>query len=921
MAHSRSLRIAALAELAVPLLLFSVLAWGYGGSSEVGWQEARRLDAVTRGGQGAELGFLSSSPAYEAVLGVWLSVRREAAWARRLSLFVGLIAIATVWAAGKALFGGAEGVVAATLLALNPLFYRHTHSVSSQPFFWAAALASTALWRSALSRGGVHRWVAYLVTAALALYAGSLGVALVGVQVAMSVWRVLAPTRRDRPIRRPILEVVGAAVLLAGLAVPRVLTAMGSPGPALAPGEKVTGVTLDVLDQAYRELAGGAGFAATSLGVLAVIGLVTSVRKRVVRSRGVGRVIVDKRRRRPALCLFWTILVGILVASLLTVPFARSLRSVHLQGLLPFFLMLSARGIVEAAALIRRLTRTLLGLTVPASALGVALSVALLASASLDSIRRQRVDASVAGGWRHVGERLAACLTLGGDAIVLPSEAGPAIRWNTPALAAASFVEARPAAVGPTTICLIATVDGLPSPPEGLLEACDQRLQEVDRYLFPGRTGFFSLRASTGLASVARQLLAAQDRLQDDAASPEALRDLADACADGGAMEEARRALRRIMDSDQATAEDLVFLGVVDERLGLPAQALEHYGAALEREPQIALAHARVGVILASRGDAKAAKEHLELALELQPTDSEALAALTELLSVEGSGVPPAQLSAELDHLRPDVPMNRAFGVRFEVLGYTPADTAVAPGEPFDLTYYIRCLRPLPMGHQVRHRLVGGGLRVSFQSVDSADSASLAGARPGETVRVRCSLGVEWSTSGASGRLELGLARPDGSLLPVAGYGSAWLPVTELRAATAEFGEPVEVVAGQDLDRRTGFALPDGLSVSPGGAWKEFVLGPGRFRLRVEARGMPAAGEWPVMSMEIDGTEKRRVTVSTNTWAEYSCSVGEGGRRVRVGLRFLNDHYDAVTGEDRNLIVSNIKLVEETTLLTLAPVD
>jgi hypothetical protein len=71
----------------------------------------------------------------------------------------------------------------------------------------------------------------------------------------------------------------------------------------------------------------------------------------------------------------------------------------------------------------------------------------------------------------------------------------------------------------------------------------------------------------------------------------------------------------------------------------------------------------------------------------------------------------------------------------------------------------------------------------------------------------------------------------------------------------------------------------------------------------------------------VDGTEKRRVNVSASAWAEYSCSLGEGGKRVRVALRFLNDYYNAVTGEDRNLIVGSVQLVQETTVLALAPTE
>ncbi len=915
---SRS-RVSLLVEIAVPVVLYGVLAWGYGGPADVGWREARHLEVGVRGSTEADREVSVSSPVYHALLRRWLDVRQDGSWGRRFSFVMGLCAVAAVWAAGRTLFGAAEGVTFALLFVLNPLTYRYTHAVSPHACFWALAAASVALWYSMLNRGGPVRWGLYTLAAAGTLYAGWLGFAVVGTQVAMAVWRVAVPSRRERPVRRPILEVAAASIVLVGLAVPRVLQHASSPGPRMPSGAKVTGVTLDLLDGAYRDLAGGGGFAAISLGVLALAGLIASVRKRVVRSRGIGRVYVDKRRRRPAVCVFWTLVTGILTASLLTVPFTRSLRPEHLHGLLPFFLLLSARGIVEIASIVRRVTRSLLGITAPRTVFAGVLSVALVVLSFLDNVRRQQVEGATSRGWRHAGERLAACVRLGGKLLVLPAEAAPAVRWNTPALRDAQFPAATPSDIGPGTICLIATVDDVPPVPETLQSVSGERLQEVDRYLFPNRKGFFSLRASTGVASVARRLLAARDLLGDDPMSPRALRDFADACADGGALDDARGALQQLLATEQASAEDLVFLGLLEEHAGLEKEAVGRYQNALNSNSDLALAQTRIGRILAARGELAAARTRLERALAILPTDVEALASLADILATQGQETALVGVQTELDRLRPAVRIDRAFGARIAVLGYTPGDTAVAQGEPLELSHHLRCLRPIPPGHQVRHRIVGAGVRVSYQSVEFEDSASVAGCRPGETMVVDCSVGAEWTASGGTGQLQLGLAGPDGALLPVAGLGDAWLPIASLRVNVGEVEEPVASVPAQDLEKSTGFMMTDGLSVSPAGAWTEFVLGPGRWRVVVEARGMPAGGDWPIMSIEVDGSPNCQATVATSSWHGYSCPVGEGPGRVRVNVKFLNDYYDAVTGEDRNVVVSAINLVQETRLLVLEP--
>ncbi len=916
---------ATILSLAFPVVFFLVVAWGYKGPSEVDSREAWYLDTAVRGGRGLEdqLAFSASSPAYQMLLRLWMLRGADVRWARQLSLWLGVAGVISIWGAGRALFGVADGVAAALLVGLSPLYFHHTHLASPLPLFWCLGAASVGLWHFSLRGRALYQRGLYVIAAVLVVHAGPLGAALVAVQVAMALWRVLAPTRREAPARRPVLHVVVTSVVLIALIVPRVAAGIRHPGPPMATGQKVTGITGGLLARAYQDLAGGAGFGPAALGALAFVGVVVSVRKRMVKSRILGRVYVDKRRRRPVLCLLWTVVAGVLAASLFTVPMARSLEVHHLHGILPFVLLLGARGVVVAAAGVGRLVRSLFGITMPSEVLSGAIALALLLPTSLDAFRRERVAATAGGeGWRHVGERVVQCLKLGGQLLVLPRQAAAALRWNTDALPEIAEAKPSPSDIGPGTLCLVAVLDELPPVPENLQRACEERLQEVDRYTCPAVRGFFSLRADRGTASVARRMLAALARLEADPGSVDAARELAEAYLDARLAGDARSILENIATSEQFTAQDVLQLALIEERMGLPGVAFERYGDVLRLQPECAQAHARLGAILAARGELRESRAHLEESLRLLPLNVEAMETLGGVLAAQGDREAESRLVAELGALEPAVRADGEFAGRFSLKGYSPHEgTVSSQEEPLAVAYYLQCLRPVPAGHSLRHRLVGKGIGLSHQTVSPGDSAVLAAARPGETVVVGCELGVTWSAASGKGELQLGMTSPDGLLLPAGGVAGAWLPVAVLTVRIGEAREPVKVVEASSLQRDRGSLLVDGLSVSRDGAWTEFSLPSGWWKVTVVARGVPAGGEWPRMAIDVDGEERTRMAVADQQWLELSCPIGEGPGEVRLGVRFLNTYYNRATGENRGLVVREVRLAEEPRLLVMSALE
>ncbi|UCH77760.1 MAG: DUF2723 domain-containing protein [Candidatus Coatesbacteria bacterium] len=79
-----------------------------------------------------------------------------------------------------------------------------------------------------------------------------------------------------------------------------------------------------------------------------------------------------------------------------------------------------------------------------------------------------------------------------------------------------------------------------------------------------------------------------------------------------------------------------------------------------------------------------------------------------------------------------------------------------------------------------------------------------------------------------------------------------------------------------------------------------------RYVLSVQARGVPARGQYPEMELVVGEEPARRTVVDSDYWgfyeAEYELKRGE----TEVTIAFKNDFYDAETGENRDLFVNRV---------------
>ncbi|MCX7013877.1 MAG: endo-1,4-beta-xylanase [Candidatus Sumerlaeota bacterium] len=95
------------------------------------------------------------------------------------------------------------------------------------------------------------------------------------------------------------------------------------------------------------------------------------------------------------------------------------------------------------------------------------------------------------------------------------------------------------------------------------------------------------------------------------------------------------------------------------------------------------------------------------------------------------------------------------------------------------------------------------------------------------------------------------------------------------------------------------------------GEWGDYVetISPGAYRLAVEAKGSPAAGQWPIMAVVVDGESVDRTEVQTPALKVFAFSLNLKAGHHRVTVQFMNDLL--ANGEDRNLYVKRMTLESE----------
>jgi len=158
----------------------------------------------------------SSPPLYYLLGWLWTHVFGTGeVGLRSLSALLGTATIPIVWALARRIGGAPAGVVAAVIVAVNPMLVWFSQEARAYALLVALAALATLLWLRALERPAPGRAAAWGIAAALAVATHYYAIFLVGPQ---ALWLVLrAPGMRTRAAA--LAPLAGAFVALAPLAL------------------------------------------------------------------------------------------------------------------------------------------------------------------------------------------------------------------------------------------------------------------------------------------------------------------------------------------------------------------------------------------------------------------------------------------------------------------------------------------------------------------------------------------------------------------------------------------------------------------------------------------------------------------------------------------------------------------------------
>lgn len=83
--------------------------------------------------------------------------------------------------------------------------------------------------------------------------------------------------------------------------------------------------------------------------------------------------------------------------------------------------------------------------------------------------------------------------------------------------------------------------------------------------------------------------------------------------------------------------------------------------------------------------------------------------------------------------------------------------------------------------------------------------------------------------------------------------------------------------------------------------------------LSIFARADKAKGEWPTVTVSIDGTPIGSITVNSTSEKKFYLPISVDPGQVNLQLSYMNDFYDPNAHQDRNLYISHIKVVAQGT--------
>ena len=227
--HSRSIRYHLYQWLPITLLItLSAVLYFYRINDEGLW-----IDELTSI-EDAQASFaqLTSNlvrPLYYILLRVWMNFGNSDAWLRSLSVIFAIAAIFLLYRLGRRLFGEQEGLIAASMMALSPLFINHAQEVRMYAVSVCLGVAGTLCLANAVtgkdsedpSHASLAGWCAFRLLATLT----------VPLNITLLLPDIVSYWLRFRQRRSALIRFGGWLALLLLLWAPCVLTVLRATSP------------------------------------------------------------------------------------------------------------------------------------------------------------------------------------------------------------------------------------------------------------------------------------------------------------------------------------------------------------------------------------------------------------------------------------------------------------------------------------------------------------------------------------------------------------------------------------------------------------------------------------------------------------------------------------------------------------------
>lgn len=861
--------------------------------------------------------------------------------ARRVSWAATTLAVAAIIAAGWTLFSAPTGL-AAGLLAVGAMrMLSAAQFIGTDAFLLLFQGVTIALFGLGLRSNRWAVWIALFGVSLAAALSGFQSVVLLLAVTAVGAAYVSSPGKHTESSHTlPIWQFVSTIPLAFVLSAFWVVTWVLGSRDANLPIAKPPIMSFKYFFFVHSYLLGHAPWAIRLMGAAAVVGIIGSLRKRVVRIEKLRRVYVDKRSRRPMFFLLFWLLLGLPALNLLLFNARRVQDPVVLNTLVLPLLLITAQGITLLAEWLQKGLRRLVGVRLPA--LIVLLIIAGPICWFCQEPARQtyvgyKIHMPESTHWEETSSFLRPRVGLAQDAIIAPSWAGALVRnalgdlfsdLRVSAPTLRSHVDSL-VRESPSAWAIIYQSEIYPPIPERVRHVIDDRFEEVTR--FQGSHGVTIIVMATPWLHVSEtQWNLEQERLTlGGEEGAQARLNLARLYLDAGNTDVAARELGQLVAESPTNFDALMELAALREREGKKGHAVNLYRRAANADSTSADAHFRLGRVHMAVGRLPAAINELERALELDPQELAAAQLLAEAyISVDRSG-DAARLQELVEEMGGRIILEYEFGRIIGVRSLEIPAGSWGLGEEIELGLEWTVVRPAAGEFKPDLYLSGGTSRLLIKpprggwQLSVPDSGMATGQRSVDFLPLQLTYS------------ELPVSYPDYSelSLDILDASNQPLPVTDRRGERLtdakigtiigwrESGREREVVEAEEMEQHPGFQVPGGINVTDIGLFHTLRFPGGPLMLEIMARGVPAGGQWPRMIVELSDHKVADIEVNERDWRTYRVSVAPppGSRPVRI--RFPNDYINPTTGEDRNLVVDKVSVIEEEILFRLEAVE